>query len=139
MKRGDIRVLGARVLRDAAAFDAVFDSGRLCHAERKHCDCGGPDRQRRVDRGEGYDLEGLKRFLRRVGKGRACAVPTILSVKQGGGHASLCPPYESYFGSQPFGASSNFAKSKSRCDGAADQCPVAGAFGRLHACGGTMA
>ena len=35
MKRGDIRVLGCGILRDAAALDRVSDPGGLCQAERQ--------------------------------------------------------------------------------------------------------
>ncbi len=61
MKRGDIRVLGSRVLHDAAALDLVPDPGRLRQTEREYRHRRGADRRRRPDRGEGHVSEVLRR------------------------------------------------------------------------------
>src|SRR3981081_3398316 len=67
------------VLCDAAALDRVSDDGGLCEAECRDRHRRGADRRRRPDRGEGYDLEALKRFylLSAVIPGRAKREPGI--------------------------------------------------------------
>ena len=92
-----------RVLRDAAAVDRFSDPGGLCQAERHDRDRRGADRRRRLDRGEGYGSARNGSAL----EAKPSGVPDLSA------------------------ASSNFAKSKPRRDGAADQRPVAGAFGGL--------
>ena len=59
MKRGDIRVLGARVLRDAVAVDGISDLRRLCATDRDDCGRRDPDRRRQTDRGKGYGVEAV--------------------------------------------------------------------------------
>ena len=106
---------GCCVLRDAAALDGVSDSGRLRQAERRHRHRRGADRRRRPDRGQGYDLEVVRRFLCNSGLALRASRQDF--------------PYNG--GSHPFGASLKLRKIKSRRDRASHQGPVAGTFGGL--------
>ena len=59
MKRGDIRVLGAASYATPLLSTAFLILAGFAQAERHHRDRGGADRRRRIDRGQGYDLEAI--------------------------------------------------------------------------------
>ena len=120
MKRGDIRVRGAASFATPLLSNLFLIPAGFAQAERDDRHCGGPDRRRKIDRGDGSCFGGSERR-------DALSARAISDARLNDGHA--CPPYESR-GSHPR-RQLEFRKIESRRDGASDQRPVAGAFGRL--------
>src|SRR3954454_7142868 len=74
-----------RLVRDAAAFDRVSGSGRVCAAKRKHRDRRRTHCGRRLDRGQGYAEE------TRLGGYTSCGEYESISKKVGGGPEQARP------------------------------------------------
>jgi drug/metabolite transporter (DMT)-like permease len=126
MKRGDIRVLGAASYATPLLSTVFLDSGGLCAAECEHRHRRGADRRRRLDRREGYVLEVLKRFYPPSFRGARSPNPGLREVAHPGMMAFRLVRWRPSLRRQL-----KFCKLESRCNGAADQRPVAAALGSL--------